>query len=91
MWELKQTTQFKKDLRRYLNHPEKMKALDEVLSHLSTTGTVPEKFNPHALSGNWSNHMECHIKGDFLLIWYDKEENVIKLVRLGSHSELFGK
>lgn len=35
--------------------------------------------------------MECHIKGDFLLIWYDKESGIIKLVRIGSHSELFGK
>ncbi len=35
--------------------------------------------------------MECHIKGDFLLIWYDKEAGIIKLVRMGSHSELFGK
>lgn len=35
--------------------------------------------------------MECHIEDDWLLIWFDKEEDVIKLVRLGSHSELFGK
>lgn len=35
--------------------------------------------------------MECHIENDTLLIWYDKEQNVVELVRLGSHSELFGK
>jgi len=33
--------------------------------------------------------LECHINGDFLLIWYDKNRDVIELVRLGSHSELF--
>ena len=33
--------------------------------------------------------MECHIGSDFLLIWIDEKEDVIKLVRLGSHSELF--
>lgn len=31
--------------------------------------------------------MECHVEDDYLLIWYDKEENIIKLVRLGSHSD----
>ena len=40
---------------------------------------------------NWKNYMECHVGEDYLLIWYDKEDNVIKLVRLGYHSELFGK
>ena len=33
--------------------------------------------------------MECHIEGDFLLIWYDEEEDIITLLRIGSHSELF--
>ena len=28
---------------------------------------------------------------DFLLIWYDKGAGIIKLVRMGSHSELFSK
>mgnify|MGYP002727547282 CR=1 FL=1 len=27
----------------------------------------------------------------FDLIWFDKNNNAIELVRLGSHSELFGK
>ena len=35
--------------------------------------------------------MECHIEGDFLLIWVDEVNNIIELVRLGSHAELFGK
>lgn len=41
--------------------------------------------------GNWKNYMECYVGEDYLLIWYDKDDYVIKLVRLGSHSELFGK
>lgn len=32
---------------------------------------------------------ECHIQGDFLLIWFDEENDIIELVRLGLHSELF--
>ena len=91
MWRFKQTTQFKKDLKRILNQPEKLKALERVLSGLEKNGTAPSEYGPHPLSGNWSGFMECHVQGDFLLIWYDKEVGIIKLVRLGSHSELFGK
>ena len=50
---------------------------------------VPKEFKPHMLSGDYAGHMECHVENDFLLIWIDNE--VVKLVRLGSHSELFGK
>ena len=43
------------------------------------------------LHGDYKGCMECHIQGDFLLIWIDNVNDIIKLVRLGSHSELFGK
>ena len=33
--------------------------------------------------------MECHVENDTLLIWWDGESGIIKLVRFGSHSELF--
>jgi len=34
--------------------------------------------------------MDCHIESDWLLIWKE-ETDVIKLIRTGSHSELFKK
>ena len=43
----------------------------------------------HALKGDWADHRECHIGGDFLLI-YQTEANLINFVRCGTHSELFG-
>ena len=42
----------------------------------------------HALKGEWADHRECHIGGDFLLI-YQVEGNAINFVRAGTHSELF--
>src|SRR3546814_2897068 len=42
----------------------------------------------HALKGDWSDHRECHIGGDFLLI-YTIEGNLVNFVRAGTHSELF--
>ena len=42
----------------------------------------------HALKGPWVDHRECHIGGDFLLI-YQTQDNVINFVRAGTHAELF--
>ena len=42
----------------------------------------------HPLKGEWADHRECHIGGDFLLI-YQIEANTINFVRAGTHSELF--
>ena len=43
----------------------------------------------HALKGEWADHRECHIGGDFLLI-YQLEGNQLNFVRTGSHADLFG-
>lgn len=84
------TRQFKKDLKRYKHNAKALDDLEEVLKHLQETGKVDEKYLPHVLSGNYKGFMECHVQNDFLLIWLDEAEQLIKLVRLGSHAELFG-
>lgn len=59
---------------------------------------IPRAMRPHKLIGDYAGHMELHmeldIEGDLLLIWLEEDgsgELIIHLVRLGSHSELFGK
>ena len=89
MYELKMTGQFKKDLKRIQNNPKKIEHLKTVLNFLKETGVIPEIYNPHKLTGNYSGFMECHVESDLLLIWLDENENILKPVRLGSHSELF--
>lgn len=42
----------------------------------------------HPLKGTWADCRECHIGGDFLLI-YQVDGNAINFVRAGSHAELF--
>ncbi|GHD21341.1 translation repressor RelE [Tianweitania populi] len=42
----------------------------------------------HPLKGDWGDHRECHIGGDFLLI-YQVEDDSIVFVRAGTHAELF--
>jgi len=89
--QLKKSTQFKKDLKRYLHQPSKLLALKAVTLALEETGHVPQEYQPHMLKGNYQGFMECHIEDNFLLIWIDEDSDIIKLVRLGTHHELFGK
>lgn len=49
---------------------------------------LPEKYKDHELTGNFKGIRECHIKPDLLLM-YQRSGETIKLIRLGTHSELF--
>ena len=60
-----------------------------MLQQLRDNGKVDASYKPHRLSGEYSDCMECHIQNDFLLIWIDETKQQIKLIRLGSHSDLF--
>lgn len=91
MRKLRPSTQFKKDLKRIRNNPKKAAGLLEVLRLLENELPIPESYRPHRLTNDYAGCMECHIQGDFLLIWIDQVTHEIDLVRLGSHSELFGK
>ncbi len=51
---------------------------------------LPPEWKDHALTGDWADHRECHVGGDFLLIYtLDEKENLIVFTRAGTHSELF--
>ena len=46
----------------------------------------------HALVGDWSGHRECHIGGDFLLIYRigdSGKSGLVVFVRAGTHADLF--
>lgn len=91
MKKLRPSTQYKKDLKRIRHNPEKAEALRNILVLLENEIPIPAEFKPHSLTGDYAGCMEYHIKGDFLLIWIDEETDDVDLLRLGSHSELFGK
>ena len=46
----------------------------------------------HPLKGGWAHHRECHIGGDFLLIYRLEAKgsrDIVVFVRAGTHAELF--
>lgn len=85
------TGQFKKDFKR--ENKGKYKAILEgelmtVVRLLAADQPLEPRHRDHALTGNWQDHRDCHVKPDLLLIYCKPDEHTLSLVRLGSHSEL---
>lgn len=66
-----------------------LKRLKEVMLLLIANAAPlgPEWFD-HPLKGDWADHRECHVGGDFLLI-YTTNDTQITFVRAGTHADLF--
>jgi mRNA interferase YafQ len=86
---IKASGRFKKDFKKYRNMPAKVDKIFTLVEMLRKGEEIPKEYLPHKLEGIYKGCMECHIENDLLLIWFDSKKEVIKLIRIGSHSELF--
>lgn len=92
MRKIEETGQFRRDLKRELKGRHRATLADDlraVLALLVVDAPLAHRYQDHALTGNWRDHRDCHIKPDLVLI-YAIPEGVLRLVRLGSHAEVFG-
>jgi mRNA interferase YafQ len=62
--------------------------LKPVLQALAEDQSLDSRHRDHALTGEWKNHRDCHIRPDLVLIYCKPDAETLQLVRLGSHSEL---
>ena len=86
------TGQFKKDYKLAIKRGCDPKELETVITLLANEQQLPEKYRDHALtnSRNYKDMRECHIEPDWLLIYKIlKETLILRLIRTGSHSDLF--
>lgn len=66
------------------------KKIEQTIDLLASGQKLPLSYKDHGLNGELSKYRECHIKGDLLLIYKIKKENLILiLIDIGSHSQLF--
>jgi len=88
---IERTTQFKRDYKRE-KKGRYAKTLDEELRQVLVKLVADEPLAPrhrdHALTGDWTDHRDCHVRPDLILLYRLPDENTLQLVRLGSHSEL---
>ncbi|MBA4747025.1 MAG: type II toxin-antitoxin system YafQ family toxin [Muricauda sp.] len=92
MFKIVATSRFKKDLKKIKSNKSDYDLVVKVLKLLKKEGVlgIPKEMRPHRLHGRYKDNWECHIKPDLLIIWIQIDaDNVISLVRVGSHSKLF--
>lgn len=65
-----------------------MSLLRIAIGMLAAGQQLPLEYRDHKLLGQWHDCRECHLAGDWLLI-YKSSEAILTLERTGSHSELF--
>ena len=89
-YEIKQSSQFKRELKLLKKRNYDIKKLYKVVAILANGRLLPEKYLDHELKGNHKGFRECHITNDWLLVYrYYDESLILFLSRTGTHSDLF--
>ena len=64
-----------------------------MLQLIANDAPLGPEWKDHPLTGEWARYRECHIGGDFLLIYQVDDAagkgGMVVFVRAGTHSELF--
>jgi mRNA interferase YafQ len=64
--------------------------LREVIDMIVDEKPLPPERNNHPLHGEWEGSFDCHIQGDWVLIYkINPVERTVTFYRTGSHSDLF--
>lgn len=88
------TSAFKRDYKRMRKDPrhrDVVTLLPAVTNLLANDLPLQDRHRDHPLMGQWQDHRECHLKPDLLLIYRKPDAGTLRLVRLGSHSDLFDR
>ena len=82
------TNQFKRSFKKCRLRDSEEQVFIDVVYKLLNNIQIDKKYFDHHLQGKYEGFKECHLKPDLLLI-YCIEDDILKLVDIGSHSELF--
>ena len=90
IYQLQQTTQFRKDCKRMKRRGLNLDDLAVIIELLQNGQPLPPENHDHELSGSLTGFRECHIHPDWLLIYYIQHDRLVLVcARTGSHSDLF--
>jgi mRNA interferase YafQ len=88
---IERSSQFKRDYRRE-KAGRRRKTLDSdfmaLVTLLANDVPLPARFVDQALSGQLRGLRDCHLYPDLVLLYVKPNATVLRLVRMGSHSEL---
>ena len=65
-----------------------MKKLRAVIEKLVNEEELEPRYKDHPLQGKYADARDCHVSSDWILV-YAIVENELRLIRTGTHSDLF--
>lgn len=80
MYEILFANQFKRSYKKCLKRGCDKALFEEVVTLLAETGTLPQRYKAHKLTGQWKGFWECHIQPDWLLIWEQRETELVLIL-----------
>jgi mRNA interferase YafQ len=84
------TKSFRKQYRLMKKRGMNLDKLIEVMDMIINEQPLPPERNNHLLCGEWEGSFDCHIQGDWVLIYrLNPEARTVTFHRTGSHSDLF--
>ena len=92
MYEIVYTNKMKRDVKLMKKRGRDISKLTFALSLLANGKPMPPKYRDHQLTDNLNDFRECHIEGDWLLLYQIFEDKLILSASgTGTHSDLFGE
>ncbi len=86
MLKVKETSRFKSSFKKYRHDKTIIAELKQVLVYLKNRELLPCKYKDHSLKGSLRGVRECHLQPDTLLLYFVIEDEILKLIDIGSHS-----
>ena len=88
MYQVQMTRSFRRDTERCRKRGYNMELLKTAIRLLEANGKLPTTYRPHKLSNNYAGCWECHLKGDWLLIW-EQDDKELTLLFTGTIGRRF--
>lgn len=89
MYSISYTNKFDKDVKRCVKRGLNIAKLQEATRILAAEGSLPMRYHPHKLSGDYAGCWECHIEPNWLMVWLQNDtELTLLFLRTGTHSDL---
>ncbi len=89
-YKVEASSRFKRDVKRLSRRGYNIELLKGIVLQLADGKPLPAKNEDHPLKGKWSKYRECHVTGDWLLVYkVELETLILALSRTGTHSDIF--
>jgi mRNA interferase YafQ len=82
------THKFVKDFDLMKRRHKNIDKILDIMTMIIWEEPLPAKYREHNLSGDYSGYTECHVEGNWLLI-YRLPDGKVVFSRTGTHSDLF--